>query len=412
MADSWQRKRQPDEVPTPLAVAVSDFCRRAKVQASPVEVREALALLGDSDEFRVKELTDQEPAARPLGPFAVVDILQGTTAEVAARRQELGYYELARALADTRAQPPPAPVQSSDAGAGLRPETGAKLASRLSELLGPGEAQRKERAKKEKEAPPPTVAERIAPRKRGGAMSTNAAAEVDPDRDEERPLPRGRFTRLEAPREPVGQLYSEDARPLLEGLVEQHPTRLTLLRAMSQQYSGRKGNLDSEELLAVLARHGLDRRYLAKERELVLGTLDDQRGALGRAAWAMDISGHELRALIDEAGLKQEVEELRERFRREALAPRNLKLRLDLLARSKYLDDLGIRRKFSERLEGDLRVLFKESVADATSLDHLVELTSRQHGVDAPSLRRAVERLHLSETLSKQLAGQPAAGSP
>jgi hypothetical protein len=39
----WHRKRHPDDVPTPVAVAVSDFCRRARVPAPPALVRDALA---------------------------------------------------------------------------------------------------------------------------------------------------------------------------------------------------------------------------------------------------------------------------------------------------------------------------------------------------------------------------------
>ncbi|MDQ3266282.1 MAG: hypothetical protein M3Y59_21980 [Myxococcota bacterium] len=377
------------------------------MQSSAVEVREALALLGDSDEFRVRALTDAEPPAQPLGPFAVVDILEGTAPDLAARRQELGYYELARTLAEVRTQP--APQSLEDEGWPQDPTPSAEgTTARLSQLLGPGEAQRKERAKKEKETPKQTVAERIAPRKRGGTIPTNAASEVDLSRDEELPIPRGRFTRLEAPKEPLGQLYANEARENLEGLVEQHPNRVALLRAMSQRYSGRKGLLDMEDLKAVLSRHALDRAFVAKERDLVLGTLTDNRGALSRAAFSLDLTGPELRSLIDQSELATEVEELRERFRREALAPKNLKLRLDLLARSKYLDDLGIRRKFSERLEGELRELFRETLPDATSFDHLIELTSRRHAVDASSLRRAVERLGLLETLSRKVADSAA----
>ena len=58
MATHWQRKRQPDEVPTPVAVAVSDYCRRAKGAAPAGEVREALALLAETDDFRVRDLAE------------------------------------------------------------------------------------------------------------------------------------------------------------------------------------------------------------------------------------------------------------------------------------------------------------------------------------------------------------------
>ena len=83
-----QRKRLPEDVPTPVAVAVADFCRRAKAPASPGLVRDALALLDDDDDTRVRQLTDAEPTAR-LGPFAVVDVILGTKTSVAAERRKV-----------------------------------------------------------------------------------------------------------------------------------------------------------------------------------------------------------------------------------------------------------------------------------------------------------------------------------
>ncbi|MFP2926404.1 hypothetical protein ACLESO_14530 [Pyxidicoccus sp. 3LG] len=96
-----------------MAVAVSDFCRRAKSPAPAPEVREALALLAEDDDFRVRELTDAEPEAAPLGPFAVVDILRGTAASLAAQRQACGFYDVARELAHVREEKTPAPLPSS-----------------------------------------------------------------------------------------------------------------------------------------------------------------------------------------------------------------------------------------------------------------------------------------------------------
>src|SRR5688572_1368668 len=107
MVDDWKNRRTPDEVPTPVAVAVSDFCRRARARATAAEVRDALATLSPEEDFRVKSLTDEEPSAHPLGPFAVVDIVRGTPPALAAERQKVGYYDLARALAEARAAPLP-----------------------------------------------------------------------------------------------------------------------------------------------------------------------------------------------------------------------------------------------------------------------------------------------------------------
>ncbi|MFY0576795.1 hypothetical protein ACN28S_22870 [Cystobacter fuscus] len=122
----WQRQRQPDDVPTPVAVAVSDYCRRAHSPATPTEVREALALLAESDDFRVRSLTDAEPGATPLGPFAVIDVLQGTAPELAATRQGCGYYDVVRELARVHEEkrppaPPPAPEVPSFALPPARP---------------------------------------------------------------------------------------------------------------------------------------------------------------------------------------------------------------------------------------------------------------------------------------------------
>ncbi|NNC04650.1 hypothetical protein HJC10_17575, partial [Corallococcus exiguus] len=115
MISPWQRRRQPDDVPTPVAVAVSDFCRRAKAPAPAQQVREALALLTEDEDFRVRALTDGEPETSPLGPFAVVDILRGVTPALAAQRQECGYYDVAQELALVREEktPPPAPASTT-----------------------------------------------------------------------------------------------------------------------------------------------------------------------------------------------------------------------------------------------------------------------------------------------------------
>ena len=92
----------------------------------------------------------------------------------------------------------------------------------------------------------------------------------------------------------------------------------------------------------------------ASERELVLSALSEQRGALGRVAWALDLRGPELTSLIATLGLGLEVDRVRERFRREALAPGSWTVRLDLFGRRKYLEDLGVERDFEDRLRGDL----------------------------------------------------------
>ena len=86
---------------------------------------------------------------------------------------------------------------------------------------------------------------------------------------------------------------------------------------------------------------------------------------------------------------------MREKFIREALAPDNLKLRLDLLFRTKYLEDLGIERRFEQSLTKELTGLIDQVRDAATSVPTLVDLLSRQHALHAESLRRALDKLGL-----------------
>src|SRR5690349_2197727 len=156
--DQWHRRRRPDEVPTPVAVAVSDFCRRARAPAPAAEVRDALSLLSEEEDFRVPSVTDAEPAARPLGPYAVVDLLRGASPELAAERQKVGYYDLARALADAREQPAPAPLDA--------PPPPAPLAAASHTVKAPERQSAHPERRRAARAASLTVAERIAPRRR------------------------------------------------------------------------------------------------------------------------------------------------------------------------------------------------------------------------------------------------------
>src|SRR5438874_2679920 len=145
--DQWHRRRRPDEVPTPVAVAVSDFCRRARAPAPAAEIRDALSLLSGDEDFRVTSVTDAEPAAQPLGP---------------------------------------------------------------------------------------------------------------------------------------------EIRAELQALAVQHRHRIALQKALVQQFQSRGKPPSEDELREALERHGLLEELERRERELVLGSYAEQRGAAGRVAWALD----------------------------------------------------------------------------------------------------------------------------
>ncbi|NVI97421.1 hypothetical protein HV824_04710 [Myxococcus sp. AM009] len=394
MNSPWQRRRQPDDVPTPVAVAVSDFCRRAKAPAPAPEVREALALLAEADDFRVRALTDGEPEASPLGPFAVIDILSGTQAAVAAQRQACGFYEVARELAHVREQrtPPPAPAEPTLTFA---PPPAAEASSG------------KKGGKASKEDLEATVKERIAPRKRAPTEDTLGSpadfAEEPALSRRDLPRPRGRFTRVEAPRASFLELTRLTGKPIVEAALEAADHRFALLRALSQRFNGARGELTQMDLENVLRDHALMDTMVEKERRQVLDGFTGQRGAAGRVAWALGLSPSELQRLVSVLSLTEEVEALRERFRREALAAPHLTHRLDLLGREKYLADLGIQKKFADMLRKELERLVGEVLNDARDLHELADAVARKHGAPAELVFRALERLGLADGLRKQL---------
>lgn len=385
-----QRKRLPEDVPTPVAVAVSDFCRRAKAPASPGLVRDALALLEDADDSRVRELTDSEPTAR-LGPFAVVDVILGTQTSVAAEREQTGYYdEVRRAIRqNTSAKPRDAvPVLTNSRPAAARPQPSAPRA---------------------KKARAPTLKEKIAPHKRrAGEFDRQpptqpvSGSSFLPKRN--LPAPRGRYTTVDPSRASFESLFRPEGKETVEALIAQVPHRVALLRTLEQGYVSKRGEaLSVGDVEDVLEEHELFELIEKKERDGVLASMIDMKGSLSRAAHAFGLTLEELEKLIAALGIDPQVEQVRERYVREALAPENLSLRLDLLFRGRYLEDLGIEKKFAQVLTRELGALIKEVQDAATSVPTLVDLLSRQHALHAESLRRALEKLGLLEPWLKDM---------
>ncbi len=403
---TWNRKRDPDDVPTPVAVALSDYCRRAGAPASAAEVRQALALLSPDDDFRLRALADGEPPAKPLGPFAAVDVLGGTAPDLAAERQRCGYYDLARDLAEERLRttPPPPPAPAPAPASAPSPSAAPAVWSPAHPM---------ERPARGAKVAPPTVAEKIAPKKRtpGAAAVTEEEA---PTSRRELPAPRGRFTRVEGARRPANELFDPQSKDLLEGLAEQHPHRYAIHRALAAAYAGRAGSvLGVPDTLEALDAHGLLPALARREKDAVLGSVTEHRGALGRVAWALSINPADLGKLVDALDLGKQVDAVREQFRREALDARNFSARLDLIGRSKYLADLGIEKRFTESLRGELRAKLLACVADSPTLEDLFAEAGKRHGVSPERLARAAERLRLTEDLSRKLRGStPPSVSP
>ena len=372
---SWERKRQPDDVPTPVAVAVSDLCRRAGTPAPPRAVREALSTLSEADDFRVRAVTDAEPPVRPLGPFAVVDLARGTPGDTAALRERSGYYALVEellALQDRRAAPPTVATPS----AAVTPPPPVLPAPAVTPAAqAPSSSPRRATSG----IPAPTVAERIAPRRRAAAAPA---------------IPRGRFTQVETGPAPLETLEAPDGHATLATLLAQHGHRIAVLRALASGYTGRHGEPSAPELDELLAHHGLLEAAETSERGLILSALSEHRGALGRVAWGLGLRVAELATLVSRLGLGPEVERLRERFRREALTPPSWTARLDLLGRRKYLEDLGVEREFEDRLRGDLG---REMRALDAQAEDVPGALARRLAVSPTLVGRALERLGLQE---------------
>jgi hypothetical protein len=384
----WKRKRHPDDVPTPVAVALADFCRRAKAPASPALVRDALALISDAQDAQVRAITDAEPAATPLGPFAVVDLLKGTPAATAAERQTSGYYDMARLAAEDVDEAPRAPAPASPP----RPAPASPRASAP-------------RATKERKGRKPrqTVSDRIAPRKRApGAEPPRSRPQQPlpgtaflPRRN--LPAPRGRFTRVDPSRSTYEALLKPESKDSLSALVEQCPTRFHVFRTLEAAYTGRSGApLSVDEVEGALSRHQLFGALQKKEREKVLTALTTARGSAPLAAKELGIKPAEIDGLVAGLRLKREAGEIKDRFVREALDPSNLPLRLSLLGRQRYLADLKIEKRFTDALTRDVTKLLDDCAEAAKTVGELVELAAKKHALVPDLLNRAVDRLGLT----------------
>ena len=328
MHKPWARKRAVDEVPTPVAIALGAFCRRAGAPASPTEVREALSSLGAEEDFRLATLTENEPPARPLGPYAVVDMLLGTAPALAAQREACGYYQLLRDfLAADASVPPPGPHAPAfrEETAGGPPDESTTPAQ---PVTPPAAAPQRERPRP---GLAPTLAERIAPKRRLPGASTSPAS-----------APRGRFAQLPSEQPSLEALDPQR----LADVLAQHGHRPALLRAL---------NVSPPALDRALEAAGLLPGAVESERELVLSTLEEQRGAVGRAAWALGVRASELLSWAERLGAMGAVDRIRDRYRREALQPAHWTARLDLLGKRKYLQDLGVTVDFERSVTEDLR---------------------------------------------------------
>jgi hypothetical protein len=149
--------------------------------------------------------------------------------------------------------------------------------------------------------------------------------------------------------------------------------------------------LGLDEVLRFIARQGLGPLLAERERVSILGAFTEQRGALGRAAWALRLRPADLSLLVQTLGLERTVEELRERFRQEVLSPRSLASLLDQLGRTRYLEDLGIQAQLADLARSRLRLLLEGTDTERPSLKKLAEMER----IPLSQLLRALDTLGL-----------------
>lgn len=385
-----QRKRHPLDVPTPVAVALADFCRRAGATVDPRTVRDALSLLDAAEDSRVLAFCSVDPLARPLGPFAVVEILETSgSAHAVAEREKAGEFD-AVPLADfaeepktVAAAPAPAPLPSPPAATPKKRRSKSDLTARVA-------------PKHRKAGAPPTPPRPPAPR---------ASPRYSVFQKKNLPLPRGRYTRVDLTKAKVHKLLEPHMREELEALIKQHGHRVAVKRALDPIYLGKKGEaLQVSDIEEALLHHDLRTVIAESEKQLVIAAVTEARGDLGRAAATLGMRTEELDHVVLNCGAAAEIAKVREHHAREALAHGNVRLKLELLGKPKYLADLGVEKRFRDALALELTELLDKALFAAKDVDGLVHEVARREGLPYEKLKVAVDRTGLSAAYKRRLA--------
>ncbi|MBL8950959.1 MAG: hypothetical protein JNK82_09300 [Myxococcaceae bacterium] len=351
-------------------------------------MRDALSLLDAGQDARVIELAAIEPRAKPLGPFAVVEIVESRASDRdAAKAQERGDFD-ALDLADF-----------SEAVAAEPPPTSPPIAESVAE---PPKKRRSKRAE---------TADRVAPKVRRAGEPKGVAEPKAPKpprwapfHKRDLPKPRGRFTRVDVTKLKLHKLLEPQMKEELELLINQHGHRVAVRRALDPLYFGAKGEaLTVSEVEGALLHHDLRRTIEERERTLVIAAVTEVRGDLGRAALLLGMRLDELDHVVLNCGAAAEIAKVREHHAREALAHGNVRHKLDLLDRQKYLADLGVEKRFKEALALELSELLDKAVEGATDLEGLIREVSKREALPYEKLNTAVEQTGLATAYRRRL---------
>jgi len=340
------------DVDAELAERVARWCAEAGRRSAAAEIRRALAPLGWDDLLSVRALLADPPPARPLGPFALVDIARGVAPELAAEREREGRYRIEEEPAQAATDTAPSP------------------------------------------APPP-------PRRRAAARKRGKSVVIRRVRDR---APAQAAVLPELPL--VEELRRPEGRTVLERLLRRHGARrATIARALAAGWRRGDGAPPCEEdLSALLDHHGLAHAFERRERDEALHALRAARGFRPAAAerLALDVAG--LDAALARLGALEQAERIRDERRSELRARATLAERVRLLLGDEArLHDLGL----FEEIEGDLRARLPEHVrALKLGKAPLAEALARSLSVELPAAERIAQRFGLD------LGGSPARQRP
>lgn len=314
------------EIDDELMARVLRWCAEAGRPATPDEVRDALTPLSWDALLAVRAVLADPPPARPLGPSALVEIAQGTPAEVAAERER---------------------------SSGARPEVLPAASEQVP-------------------APPP------AEKKRTRGKSTRRLATVVIRRARDR---REDDTPAHTPLPLVDELFLAEGRAVLERWVRRHGARRgRLVEEITAWRRPDGAPAGEEELERLLDAHGLARAFERREREEVLHAIRAAGGLLGGAARSLGLSAEALATTIERLGISSEVERIRDErrddLRRRATLGDRVRLLVDDADR---LQDLGLTREFEDDVRERLREHLKALRAGAAK--HVAPSFARTLGI-------------------------------
>lgn len=367
----WQKKRRPEDVPTPIAVALADYCRRTHFVAPASEVREALSFLAETDDFRVRMLTDGEPSSGdPLGPWAVVDMVGGATVETSALRQKCGYYELVKEFCLKQAVFETVSTASAQAAVPLlAPKPLKESSARMS------------------------LSEKIAPKKRW-SLSQEAP--------HNKTATTGWVSSRSVPGKDVawGQSFRDLFQPSGKSVAELHLSqfehRVAIRESLSLQYAGRGGKplslTDVEELYRW---HKLLEALQEQEQALLISAYSAHGGSDSKVALSLGMGVSSLRNLVRASGAENAVHEIKDGVKQTLLLEKRLPYRLEMAGRTRYLQDLGIENKYMDLLRKDLLLLLRQEGKGKNSLAKV----ALAHEMNPESLARTMARLGLTKEI-------------